>query len=173
MRNRAAVRVVGPIQWIVYPALMAMALTFVLAVPIHPFGLDLPEPVPPMLLAFAWPLIRPSVLAAATLFLCGLFLDLLWRGDLAGLWPLVLLLIFGATLAARKLLAGQETVVLFIWYALSVAMGFAVAWLVVLAATGSGPSLVATVWQYIPTILLFPIAAWMVERFADGDVRFR
>jgi rod shape-determining protein MreD len=63
VRRPVAVRVVGPLQWIVYPALAAVAATVVLATPVQLFGLHLPEPVAPMILAFAWPLIRPSMTA--------------------------------------------------------------------------------------------------------------
>ena len=67
MRRGGAVRVVGPTQWIIYPALAVLAATLLLGTPIEVFGLKLPEPVLPMVLAFAWPLIRPSMAAPATL----------------------------------------------------------------------------------------------------------
>ncbi len=47
--------------------------------------LQLPEPVFPMAPAFAWAMIRPSVLAPLVLLVMGLFLDLLWGGPI-GLW---------------------------------------------------------------------------------------
>ncbi len=76
MRRAVAVRVVGPMQWIVYPALIAIAATIVLQTPVEVFGLHLPEPVIPTVLAFAWPLIRPSVLAPLVLVVLGLLLAL-------------------------------------------------------------------------------------------------
>ena len=54
MRRPITVRVVGPLQWIVYPALTAIAVTVLLAIPLRLFGLSLPEPVLPIVLAFAW-----------------------------------------------------------------------------------------------------------------------
>jgi rod shape-determining protein MreD len=85
VRRPVAVRVVGPVQWIVYPALAVLAATLVLAVPVELFGLKLPEPVMPMMLAFAWPLMRPSMIAPVVLILVGLFIDLFWGGML-GVW---------------------------------------------------------------------------------------
>lgn len=172
MRRGVAVRVVGPLQWIVYPALIAMAAALVLATPVELFGLKLPEPILPMVLAFAWPLIRPSVLAPAMLFASGLFLDLLWGGAL-GLWPLSLLVVYGVVLASRSLLLGQETRVLFVWYCGCTLLAFLIAYLVVTLDAGAAPSLIALFWQVVPTVLLFPAASWMIERFDDGDVRFR
>lgn len=172
MRRAMAVRVVGPMQWIVYPAVIAIVVTVVLATPLRLFGLMLPEPVLPLVLAFAWPLIRPSMVAPAVLFGLGVFLDLFWGGIL-GLWPLSLLAVYGAILGARNLLAGQETVVLFLLYVASTGLAFLLAYVIVTLSVGNAPSLLATAGQMVPTLLLFPLASWMIQRFDDGDVRFR
>ena len=172
MRRPVAVRVVGPMQWIVYPALIAIAATIVLQTPVELFGLHLPEPVIPMVLAFAWPLIRPSVLAPAVLVALGLALDILTWGPL-GLWGLTFLAIYSVVLASRSFLAGQDTAVLFVWYAACCALAFLMAYLVVTLIARNPPSILALIGQIVPTLLLFPFADRMIERFEDGDVRFR
>jgi rod shape-determining protein MreD len=172
VRRPIAVRVVGPMQWIVYPALLTIAATVVLGTPVELFGLKLPEPVSPMVLAFAWPLIRPSVAAPAALFGLGLFLDLFW-GSTLGLWPLCLLAVYAVVLVARNLLAGQETSVLFVWYACCTTFAFLLAYLIVTVDLHNPPSLLALFWQIVPTLLLFPFADWLIQRFDDGDTRFR
>jgi len=165
-------RVVGSWELVVRPALIAIAVTVLLATPVELFGLKLPEPVAPLVLAFAWPLIRPSMMAPAVLFGLGLFLDMFWGGTL-GLWPLCLLAVYGVVLASRNLLAGQETQVLFVWYAVCALAAFIVAYLIVTLDAGRAPSLLSLVGQIVPTLLLFPAADWMIQRFDDGDVRFR
>lgn len=172
MRRPVTVRVVGPMQWIFQPALIAIAATIVLATPVELFGLKLPEPILAMALAFAWPLIRPSVIAPAVLLGLGLFLDIFWAGPL-GLWALCLLAVYGAVLLSRKFLTGQEAVVLFAWYAACTVMAFALAYTVVAMRAGNAPSLLALLGQVVPTLALFPLANIMIERFDDGDVRFR
>jgi rod shape-determining protein MreD len=172
VRRSLAVRVVGPTQWVVYPALAVIAITVVLATPVELFGLKLPEPVLPLVLAFAWPLIRPSMIAPAVLFGLGLFLDLFWGGTL-GVWPLCLLSVYGVVLASRNLLAGQETQILFVWFAVCALVAFVLAYLVVTVTAGRAPSLLSLLGQVVPTLLLFPVADWMIQRFDDGDVRFR
>lgn len=173
MKRPVAVRVIGPTQWIFLPALAVMAATIVLATPVKLFGwLALPEVVLPLTLAFAWPLIRPSIFGPATLFLLGLFLDLLWGGPL-GMWAACLLLVYGGVLLSRSFLVGQETRFLFAWYTVCTLGAFAVAYLVIGVRAGNPPSLLALFWQIVPTLLLFPISAWMIERFDDGDLRFR
>lgn len=172
MRRGFQVRVVGPQDWILYPALIALALTFLFATPARLFSLSLPEPIFPMVLAFAWPLIRPSVLAPLMLLLCGLFLDLLWGGPL-GLWAIVMLGIYGVVLLVRGLILGQETVLLAIWYASATFVAYFVAWLFVTLDAGAAPSILGGLWQVLITIALFPAANHLIQRFDDGDVRFR
>ena len=172
MRRPAAVRVIGPTQWIVLPALAAIVVTVLLGTPVVLFGLTFPEPVLPMVLAFAWPLIRPSMIAPAVLFGLGLVLDMFWGGAL-GLWPFCLLVVYGAVLAARNLLAGQETAALFICYVVLTSFAFLLAYLIVMLDVGNAPSLWALAGQLVPTLLLFPLADWMIQRFDDGDTRFR
>ena len=172
MRRGMGVRVVGPMQWLVWPALAAIAGTVILATPVHLFGLSLPEPILPLALAFAWPLIRPSVLAPLILLALGVFLDLFWFAPL-GLWPLSLLAVYGVVLVARSLLAGQDGRMLFAWYAACTILAFILAYMIVSLLAGNAPSLLALFWQILPTLALFPVAAWMIEHFDDGDVRFR
>ena len=174
MRRPATVRVVGPMQWIVYPALIAMGLSIVLATPVALFGLKLPEPILPMVLAFAWPLIRPSMLAPFVLFLLGLFTDLLLSGaQPLGVWSLGLLVIYAVVLASRSLLAGQETQNLFVWYACCTLLAFLLTYLIVSIRATNAPSILSLFGQMIPTLLLFPVANMMIERFDDGDMRLR
>lgn len=172
MRRPTAVRVVGPVQWIFIPALLTVVATVILATPVELFGLTLPEPIIPMILAFAWPLIRPSVLAPLVLLGLGLFLDFFWGGAL-GLWGISLIAVYGAVLLARNLLVGQETHLLFGWYCVASLMAFLLAYFIVTLDVGNAPSLFALFWQIVPTLLLFPLADRLVQRFDDGDVRFR
>lgn len=172
MRRPVAVRVVGPMQWIVVPALIAVAVTIVLATPVKLFGLTLPEPITPMVLAFAWPLIRPSMFAPLVLLVVGLaigtFLD--WP---MGLMPLGLLTVYAVVLVARSFLMGQETQVLFVWYAACVVLSFLLMYVIVAIGAKNPPSILGSIGQIVPTLLLFPFANGMIERFDDGDVRFR
>lgn len=172
MRRPVAVRVVGPVQWIVIPALVTLAVTILLATPVELFGLNLPEPVIPMVLAFSWPLIRPSVTAPLVLTLLGLLLDILTWGPL-GLWALALLAVYAVVLASRSFLIGQDTAVLFVWYAACCGLAFLLAYIIVSIIARNPPSLLALIGQIVPTLLLFPFADRMIERFEDGDVRFR
>ena len=161
-----------PIGWLGLPMLACAIATVLLATPIRIFGLGLPEPVFPLALAFAWAVIRPSVLPPFALLLLGLFLDVFWGGP-QGLWPLCLLAAYASVLAVRRLLTGHEFLVVALWYAVSTAVAFGVGFLLMTMASGQAPNLFALGWQYLATLILFPFAHRLIERYEDADVRFR
>ncbi|WP_297799717.1 rod shape-determining protein MreD [uncultured Brevundimonas sp.] len=171
MRRPISVRMVGPLEWVVYPALMAVLATVVLSIPFRLFGLTLPEPVFPLVLAYAWPMIRPAAIGPIVLFVLGLFLDLYWGGQF-GLWALALMIVYGAMLLARAFMSGHATVVNFALYVGCVALAFFVAYVVTALRLNNAPSVMALIGQMLPTLLLFPVADWLVQKFDDNDVRF-
>ena len=171
-RRASAVKVIGPQQWILVPTLLALVATWVFALPVRAFGLALPEPVFPLVLAMAWPLIRPSILAPGALFLTGFALDL-FCGSPLGLWPLCLLAAYGVILFCRPLVIGQDTRVLFGWYAGISVLAFSIAFMTITLMFDRPPHLMSIVLQWLPTILLFPAVNWMLDRFDAGEVRFR
>ena len=112
----AGARPLAPWRWIGVPLVQCLILTVLFSLPFRPFGLSLPEPIFPMVPAFAWAVIRHSMLAPAGVLLMGLFLDILWGAPM-GLWALSLLLVYGAALIGRSMMAGQSFPVMWAWYA--------------------------------------------------------
>jgi rod shape-determining protein MreD len=161
-----------PWSWLIVPTLVCLAATLVFATPIRFLGLGLPEPVFPMILAFSWANIRPSILGPFLLLLSGLFLDLFWHGAL-GLWALCLLVVYGLGLLVRNLMAGQPVLVLWFWYGAFCLTAYAIAYLLVFADAHMAPSLIGTGINLLVTVALFPFSRAMIERFEDQDIRFR
>jgi rod shape-determining protein MreD len=161
-----------PWIWLGVPLALSMLATIVMATPIRLFGLAMPEPVFPAVLAYAWAVIRPSLLGPFALLLAGLFLDIFWGSPL-GLWGLSLLLAYGLALAARSLMVGQSEWVLCLWYWALSAIAFGTAYLLSWLHSGVTPNLVGAILQFAPTAALYPAAHLLVDRFEDADVRFR
>jgi rod shape-determining protein MreD len=173
MRNRAAVRVVGPLDWVGYPALICLALSVAFATVVRfPGGFPLPEPIFPFVLAFAWPLIRPSFVGPVVLLALGLFEDYLY-GTPKGFWALSFLGVYAAILFTRHLIVGQDLRVLIGWWAGTVAFAYFTGYLVICLCFGAAPSILDSAMQLGITLALFPFANTLVQRFDDGDVRFR
>jgi rod shape-determining protein MreD len=150
----------------------ALGVTVLFSIPLRLWGLQLPEPVFPMAAVFAWGVIRPSVLAPLAAVIMGLFLDILWGGAI-GLWALILLIAYGLVLGARSMTAGQSRGALWIWYGVVTAIAMAAGYLIVALRDKAMPSLIATGWQYLATIVLYPFAYRLIDMFEDADVRFR
>ncbi|WP_309606453.1 hypothetical protein [Phenylobacterium sp.] len=168
----SAARPLQPWRWLGVPMLQAVAATLLFGLPLRAFGLQLPEPIFPMAAVFAWAVIRPSVLAPFGVLAMGLFLDLYWGGPL-GLWALCLLIAYGAALAGRSMVAGQNRAILWGWYGVVTATAMVAGYLFAMLDSKSAPGLVPVAWQFLATIVLYPFAERLIELFEDADVRFR
>ncbi len=102
----------------------------------------------------------------------GLFLDLLWYAPL-GLWGVSILVAYAVALTFRSMMSGQSRLVLWSWFASMVFVAMFTGYALTLLDSGTAPNIMAAFWQFLPTILLYPFANRLIERFEDADVRFR
>ncbi|THD63255.1 hypothetical protein [Phenylobacterium sp.] len=172
MSGSRGMRGLEPWRWLGVPMLQALAATVLFGIPLRAFGLQLPEPVFPMVLAFAWAVIRPSILAPFAILVLGLLLDIFWGGPL-GLWALCLLIAYGVAFTGRSMMAGQNRLILWAWYALATAIAMGAGYLFVMLDSRASPGLVPMAWQFLATIVLYPFAQRLIDLFEDADVRFR
>ncbi len=172
MRGGMASRIITPWDWILFPALVSLGLTIVLATAFQPFGLYLPEPVTPLLLAFAWPLIRPSYFAPFVLGALGLFLDFFWGAPL-GFWTLGLMLVYGVLVGVRTYVIGQEWIVVLGAFILTELVFFGLGTIVITIDSGSVPRLWGVFEQAFATGLGFPAVLYLMEKYLHADVRFQ
>ncbi|WP_354068385.1 hypothetical protein [Caulobacter sp. 1776] len=165
-------RALNPGRWLGVPMLLTIGATILFAAPIRIWGLQLPEPVFAMVPAFAWAMIRPSILAPFAILLLGLFLDIFWGGP-TGLWGLSLLVAYAMVLILRNMMTGQSRPMMWVWFAGVTGVAMIAAFLFTMLDSLAMPSLLAVFWQFLVTALLFPFAHRLVDRFEDADVRFR
>jgi rod shape-determining protein MreD len=165
-------RPLHPARWLGVPLLISVLATLVFAAPIRFYGLQLPEPVFAMVPAFAWALIRPSILAPFALLFLGLFLDVFWGGA-TGLWGLSLLVAYATALAGRNMMTGQSRPIMWAWFSGVTGVAMIAGFLFTMLDSLAMPSLLAVFWQFLVTALLFPFAHRLIDRFEDADVRFR
>ena len=165
-------RQLNPLRWLGGPLLLCIIATLLLATPIRVFGLALPEPVFGLVPAFAWAMIRPSILPPFALLLLGLYMDVLWGGP-TGLWPACLLVAYAPVLVLRNVLAGQGFIIMWAWYAAACALAFGFGIYLLMLDSGEVPNLIAVGWQFLVTAALYPFAHTLIERYEDADVRFR
>jgi rod shape-determining protein MreD len=172
-RGARAAKPLNPIVWLGAPMLLSMLATVVLATPLRIFGFALPEPIFPLACAFAWAVIRPSVLPPFALLFLSLFLDVFWDGP-QGLWPLALLTSYAGVLWARRLIVGQDFLMMWVWYGVVTTAAFVVGYLVMAFAVHAAPNLISVaLMYYLPTLVLYPFAHRLILTYEDADVRFR
>jgi len=167
-----AARPLDPWRWMGAPALICLGATLLLGLPFRLFGLQLPEPVVPMICVFSWAVIRPSILSPIAILMIGLVLDLLW-GAPTGMWALSMLIGYGVTLSMRAMMTGQSRMMMWAWYAGICAVTQVAGYLFTMLAFRHSPNLLAVIWQLLATSLLYPFAHRLIDRFDDADVRFR
>ncbi len=167
-----AARPLDPVRWLVAPAGVCLLATLMMALPFRLLGLQLPEPVFPMICVFSWAVIRPSVLSAPIILLLGLVLDLLW-GSPFGTWGLSMLIGYGLTLTMRAMMTGQSRLMLWFWFMIVTGVSVTAGYLFTTLAFEHPPNIVGAIWQVFATSLLYPFANRLIDRFDDADVRFR
>ena len=170
--SRAGAAPLTPWRWLGVPMLQVLAATLVFALPLRFLGYGLPEPVFAMPAVFAWAVIRPSMLAPLAVMVLGLFLDLLWNTPTA-FWAVCLLLPYGVVLAGRAMLAGQSQLMMWAWYAASTALTLGAGYLFTMLDAQNAPDPISVGFQFLATVVLYPFADRLIDRFEDADVRFR
>ncbi len=161
-----------PWRWMAVPMAACMGATLLFAAPIRLYGLRLPEPVFAMVPVFAWAVLRPSILAPLCLLILGTFNDLVWGGRM-GLWSLGLLVAYGFVLITRNMMSGQSRFMMWVWWAAALSACMGSVFLIERVLTGNAPNLLAVAGQWLPTVLLYPLADRLIGRFEDADPRFR
>ena len=152
--------------------LLCIVGTLAFALPLRLVTLQPPEPVFGLVPAFAWAVIRPSVMPPLALLVLGLFQDLLW-GTPLGFWPLCLLSLHALILIVRASLSGQSFWMLWGWYGVGCVLAFGIGVALETIAAGTVPNLVGVAAQWLVSVALYPLANLLIDRYEDADVRFR
>ena len=156
--------------WLLAPASLALLASLAFAAPARLFGLSLPEPVFACIPAFAWALIRPSMVAPLALIPLGLGMDLLWRTPI-GFWPACLIAAYATGFALAEPLLDGGVALAWGGYALACAAAMAVGLVLTFARAGVIADPLAVAWQWLATAALFPFAWRLVERYEAANVR--
>jgi len=165
-------RGLDPWGWLGMPMAACFIGVLVVGIPLRLFGLALPEPVFGLVPAFAWAVIRPSIMPPVLLMILGLFTDLFWGGAF-GLWAVSLLVAYGFILITRSTMTGQSPAMMWAWFAVACLLAEGTAYLLTMLDALNTPNPLASIFQLLVTVLLYPFAHRLITRFEDADVRFR
>lgn len=160
----------GLATWLIPPAGAALLASVAFAAPLRFLGLALPEPVFACVPAFAWALIRPSIVAPLVLVGAGVILDLLWRTPL-GFWPACLAAAYAVTFFLAEPLLDGGAVLAWGGYGLACAAALACGAALTLARSGMLADPWSLAWQWLATTALFPFAWGPIQRYGWANAR--
>lgn len=152
------------------PIALTVLLAVLSAVPIGVPGYSAVVPGYTAMAAFYWAVFRPDLQPPFSLFLVGVLQDILAATPL-GMTALSLMIVHGLAVSQRRAFLGKPFVLAWFGFVLIHALAAFVVWLLVsvLALQPVGPE--PAVFQYLVTVTLFPVVAWMFVRVHRYVVR--
>lgn len=141
------------------PFALAVLMTVLSVVPLGISGFGVITPSFLTIAVFYWSIHRPYLLGAPLCFVLGVLFDFL-TGTPLGLTSLILLLVHGMTLSQRRIFLGKSFVLSWFGYALIALIAALVGWLVACLYSLALLPFLPVLFQYVLSLLLFPLLAW-------------
>ncbi|MGB0749326.1 MAG: rod shape-determining protein MreD [Magnetospiraceae bacterium] len=143
------------------PFVVTIFLVLVSLIPTHIPALSLAPPLYVVIAVYHWTLFRPDLMPPVAVFFVGLLQDVLGGGPI-GFFAFVLLLVYGSVLSQRRFLYGKSFAVVWLGF-LFVGLGASIAiWLLGCLNLVTLLPLRPFFHQYLMTVALFPLVAWLL-----------
>jgi len=152
------------------PIALTVLLAILSAVPIGIPGYTAVVPAYTAMAAFYWAVFRPDLQPPFALFLVGVLQDILAATPI-GMTALSLMVVHGLAVSQRRAFLGKPFVLAWFGFVLIHALATFLVWALasMLALRLLGPE--PAVFQYLVTVTLFPIVAWVFVRIHRHVVR--
>lgn len=145
------------------PLAVTLLLVLLAAVPTHVPGLVRIGPMLTLIAVYYWGVHRPDLMGYGTVFMVGLFEDVL-SGTPIGVGSLTLLATLAVVFTQHKFFRGKSFVVTW-WAFVLVAAGAALLkWLLVSAVQADAADPAAALVSYLMTAAIYPLVAWLFAR---------
>lgn len=152
------------------PLALTVLLAVLSAVPIGVPGYSAVVPGYTAMAAFYWAVFRPDLQPPFSLFLIGVLQDILVATPL-GMTALSLMVVHGLAVSQRRALLGKPFVLAWLGFVVILALSAFIVWLLasILELQPVAPE--PAVFQYLVTVTLFPVVAWVFVRVHRHVVR--
>ena len=110
---------------------------------------------------YCWALYRPDLMPPYTVFLIGLFQDLMSGGPL-GMWSLVYLAVYGVVVSQRLFFIGKAFLAIWFGFGFMALVASTMAWLVSCFYFGMVLSPLSVLVQALLSFILYPVVARMI-----------
>ena len=133
-------------------------------VPLHIPGFARVAPLLPLIAVYHWAIYRPRLLPASAVFVIGVLQDTL-TGTPIGVNALVFIGVYGVVLSQRRFFAGKSFAVVWLGFAVVAAGAALSSWILVSVSNLTLVAPLAVLFQYLMTLGVFPLLAWVFLRW--------
>jgi len=143
---------------------LTILLVLINALPLQVPGLVRVMPLLPLMSIYLWVVHHPNLMPMYAVFLVGILQDVL-SGVPLGVYGLTYLIVYATVIWQRRFLAGKSFAVIWVGFTLVAAGAGAVGWVLVSAyhAVLIEPGAIA--FQYLMSLGVFPLLAWVFMRW--------
>ena len=146
---------------------LSLLLVILSVVPTHIPGYAQIAPILALVSIYHWAIYRPNLLPLFSVFILGLLQDLL-TGTPVGLYILVFLTVYGIVLSQRRFFAGKSFTVYWIGFAVVSLVASVESWVLASAWNLALIDFNAVTFQYLLSLGVFPIVAWIFLRWQQA-----
>jgi len=152
------------------PALVTFSFLILSAVPFRFPPIDLAMPSLALIAVYFWTLYRPELMPAIVAFTMGLIEDIV-TGTPLGIGAMVYLTVHAMVNSQRAFFAGKPFAVIWLGFALTVAIAYSLAWLLVCLFYVSFVHASGILFQGLITVSCMPFTWWLLVRFHMSVLR--
>lgn len=146
------------------PFALTVVLVLINAVPLPLSGSARVAPVLPLIAVYYWAVYKPDLMPAVAVFVIGVFHDAL-GGGIMGVNAAVLLAAYGVVSAQARFFVNKTFAVVWLGFVLVAAGAALFSWLLVSVLHFALIDPRALFYQYMLTIGIFPLIAWLLLRW--------
>jgi rod shape-determining protein MreD len=149
---------------------LTVVLLIVGVIPLHVPGFGVVVPWLPLMAVYHWAIYRPELLPAYAVFIIGVLEDIL-SGLPIGVNAVIFLLIYGGVLSQRRFFVGKSFNILWLCFALVASGASAANWLLVSLWNATMLMPHTLFFQFLTTVGLYPVLAWILMRWQHTFLR--
>lgn len=146
------------------PFVLTLVMVVLAQVPLHISGFAEVAPILPLMAVYHWAIYRPDLLPAAAAFAAGLLHDAL-SGMPFGVNAAVFVIVHMVVMTQQVFFQGKSFPVIWLGFALVSGGAVVLTWLLNALFFAALASVEAAFVQYLVTVGVFPVLAWMMVRW--------
>lgn len=143
---------------------LTIFLVLLSVMPLQVPGLARVMPLLPLMSIYLLAVHHPNLMPAYAVFLIGLLQDIL-SGAPMGVYVLTYLVVYATVVRQRRFLAGKSFAVIWVGFTMVAAYGVAIVWALVSAYNSVLVKPDAMIYQYLVSLGVFPLLAWLFLRW--------